>query len=486
MQNREHHGIEIEEVNHKDTDAFVVRLQDRLEAIKKVRTFRSTAEYCRKAYICKLPQSLVEISKRAAEPEMVSIGPYHRGKDTLLEFETHKWKLLISLLSRRKESRGVTDLGRLVATIKPLETKARSCYLEPIPMSSEDFVEMMVLDGCFIIDLLYQASRSEDTDIQITLDEGVDSHNLIIRMPWAIPVLIRDLLKLENQLPFFVLQKLFDLTKEETEGEHLNLLALHFFSLALPRSSESIQRAASLEPEHLLDLFHLSYRPTRWVSHAFRLGPSIRNFHEQSMACVTQLHSAGIKFRPPRGNIDRFFCIDFHGDMHAQLQKRTDSFLEINFKEGVLEIPQISVNDVTSTLFINCIALEQCCKRNFAFFSAYIAFMSCLISSAMDVALLCEEGIITHFSHSDLLVAQLFKSLGENVMLNVRESFLADEYRKLEAYRSSHWATLRRKYFSSPWSFISLISATVLLLFTAVQMVMAILSYLKQSSNVGK
>ncbi|GMP84614.1 hypothetical protein CsSME_00038073 [Camellia sinensis var. sinensis] len=79
------------------------------------------------------------------------------------------------------------DLRQLMKAMKGLESKARSCYSEPIPMSSKDFIDMMVLDGCFIVKLLHQVCGSQ----------GSENVN--------IPIFMRDLLKLENQLPLFVL-----------------------------------------------------------------------------------------------------------------------------------------------------------------------------------------------------------------------------------------------------------------------------------------
>ncbi|CAL5350777.1 unnamed protein product [Camellia sinensis] len=135
----------------------------------------------------------------------------------------------------------------------------------------------------------------------------------------------------------------------------------------------------------------------------------------------------------------------------------------------------MTINDFTSTVLINCVAYEQCYPRpDSKCFSEYIAFISCLINSSRDVTFLCEDGIISNFSYNDNHVANLFKMLGEHVVFNIRECYLKTE---LEAYNSSNWATLRRTYFSSPWSTISVVSASVLLALTAIQTITAILSY---------
>ncbi|GMP84575.1 hypothetical protein CsSME_00038043 [Camellia sinensis var. sinensis] len=352
--------------------------------------------------------------------------------------------------------------------MKELEREARTWYSEPIEMSSEQFIEMMMLDGCFIIELFQQVSESEDS---------VNANSLLFRKTWLIQILIRDLLKLENQLPFFVLERLFNLSIGNT-SDLLSLQALKFFNLALPRSLELLKNIKfhDLAKNHLLDLFHSSYLPCSISSCnssniQIRISPNLINlcpsshgsqeYHplsDQSMPCVTRLRLAGIKFMPQK-NIN-------------------GSFLDINFHKGVLEIPPITINDFTSTILINCVALEQCSPQGSSmYFSEYIAFMSCLISSGRDVTFLCDNGIITNFSYNDLQVAHLFRKLGEKVVFKIRGCYLSKQFREVEAYYSSNWATLRRTYFSNPWSSISVVSASVLLAMTTIQTIMAILSY---------
>lgn len=59
---------------------------------------------------------------------------------------------------------------------------------------------MMLHDGCFVIKFLRHLGKSE---------EVFDEDDPIFARPWLIPILIRDLIKLENQLPLFLLESLF-------------------------------------------------------------------------------------------------------------------------------------------------------------------------------------------------------------------------------------------------------------------------------------
>ncbi|ESR64157.1 hypothetical protein CICLE_v10010787mg, partial [Citrus x clementina] len=163
-----------------------------------------------------------------------------------------------------------------------------------------------------------------------------------------------------------------------------------------------------------------------------------------SLQCVTQLRRSGIKIKP----------------------RKAESFLDIKYEKQVLQIPSITTNDITSTVLINCVALEQCQERNIKYFSNYVSFMCCLISQPRDVALLGLDGVITNFSQDDQHVADLFNDLGKNTALNVRESYLWKVLHDVGAYYSSCWASM------------ILFSAFVLLMLTTVQSVMSVLSYL--------
>ncbi|XAR69727.1 hypothetical protein NMG60_11001430 [Bertholletia excelsa] len=173
------------------------------------------------------------------------------------------------------------------------------------------------------------------------------------------------------------------------------------------------------------------------------------------MPCVTQLREAGIKFVSRRNYV---------------------SFLDIKFDKGVLELPPITVCDLTTTLFLNCIAMEQCSEDTPSYFCTYIAVMSCLINSPRDVTSLFDDGIITNSSYNDTDVALLFKGLEENVPFNIRNCYLSKVFKDVEAYYNGHWSTLKRTYFRSPWTSLPVVSAVLLLILSGIQAIMSIIS----------
>ncbi|XP_068340456.1 UPF0481 protein At3g47200-like [Pyrus communis] len=433
-----------------DIGESAVDMQSRLEQNRReIPTTKNRSSVC----IYRVPPGLAGISPKAIQPEIVSIGPYHHGKKELSEFQSYKWWFLDRLLWRTK--RGLQDY---VKAMSRLEKSTRNCYSDHHELSVSDFVEMMVLDGCFIIELFRFVCESNDDDHVV--DENDREGNPILATPWLIPILTRDLLKLENQLPFSVLETLYDISRDQRKAAvPLVIQAVKFFSNSLLRPTEVLKNSRLLEPEHLLDLFRLTFLPLKGTSNDQYSSQKLYRPSSESIQCTTELRSSGIEFKA---------------------RKVADSFLDINFQNRVLYIPPLTINDFTTTFVINCLALEQCLQYSTGtWFSTYITFMSCLLTSTRDVKLLCSNGIIsTGFSQNDQNVAEMFRKLGEKAGFNIRDCYLSKQFRDVEAYYSSHWATFMRTYFSKQWSFITVFYAFILLVVTGGQTAMAIMSYI--------
>ena len=112
---------------------------------------------------------------------------------------------------------------------------------------------MMVLDGCFIVELLgiygkiykvhncmnsssiyclsfyFYFQKKKKINNTLFCRGGRDVKEPIFKTRWMLPTIARDLLTLENQLPLFVLQRIFELTTFKGKVTPLNKLALRFF-----------------------------------------------------------------------------------------------------------------------------------------------------------------------------------------------------------------------------------------------------------------
>ncbi|XP_071722120.1 UPF0481 protein At3g47200-like [Rutidosis leptorrhynchoides] len=258
-------------------------------------------------------------NKEAYEPRMLAIGPYHIGKDRLQAMEVHK-KIYFKLLLDRTGM----NLATLIYPMRILEKRACESYAEPVSFHSDQFVKMMLLDGCFILELMRK----------------------------------------------------------------------NFF-------------------KHVI---------------------------EENDVIFKELQVAGIDFK----------------------KSESHNLFEITFQNGVLEIPEILIDNRTETFFRNLIAYEQCSLYEIPIYVFdCIIVMDRLIKSEKDVELLRGQGIINNTLGNYEVLSKMFNKV--NVHCNKRWNF---------------WkAKLRHNYCNSPWALISVIAAAIILLLTFTQTDYSVLSY---------
>ncbi|KAK6235140.1 hypothetical protein SCA6_010477 [Theobroma cacao] len=427
--------------------------------------------------IFRVPESLVQINEKAYQPHIISIGPYHHGKEHLKMMQEHKWRFLGSLLHRIR--RHNVGLFNLFQAIKQMEDSIRECYSETIGMDSHGLIEMMVLDGCFIIELFCIVGRLAETN----LDDP------IFNMQWILSFLMRDLLRLENQIPFFVLRTLFELTVLGSGQEHIPSLArltLGFFNYMAQRPIEVLEKHNNLTGRHLLDLFRMSFLPpsseeasrnSNSSEEVSRNSTSIEETSRKSSSTeetstflqlipsARKLHLAGIQFKLGKG----------------------DSFLDVRFSNGVLQIPLLTIDDFTSSVFLNCVAFEQCYNHRSNHITTYATFMGCLINTPSDAGFLRDHKIIENYFGTDEEIARFFNNVGKDVAFDIEKSYLSKLFQDVnEYYRNDwhvRWAGFKHTYFDTPWSFMSALAALILLIFTMIQAFFAIYAYIRPLKN---
>ncbi|XP_031407005.1 uncharacterized protein LOC116215432 isoform X2 [Punica granatum] len=114
-------------------------------------------------HIFKVHHQLRAANKEVYEPVLVSIGPYYhdKRKSQLQYMEQHKLRYLQDLLKRKEEKEGPTEFDQIreyLGVLEELEDEARGYYADPIALEKNVFLEMLLLDGCFIIELFRKAA----------------------------------------------------------------------------------------------------------------------------------------------------------------------------------------------------------------------------------------------------------------------------------------------------------------------------------------
>ena len=194
--------------------------------------------------IFKTPTRLLELNEKAYVPDAYSIGPFHHGHPKFEETEKIKIKYLEGIISRSPSPE--TMLRDLINSVKHVEREARECYAGPIGYTPDEFITILVIDGCFIIELLRKSACKK----------AIEHNDPLFTTASMFGSLSRDLMLLENQVPWMVLERLFNLTGDLT-GNNVNAslieLVKYFVSsdlwIKLPSVHPPIQ-----EMKHILDV----------------------------------------------------------------------------------------------------------------------------------------------------------------------------------------------------------------------------------------
>lgn len=467
--------------------------------------------------IFKIPEHIRRLDERAYTPVVVPIGPFHHHPSQRESaMREHKWRCVRALLSRhngksklleclltlkaldedvrscysRKFSSNAQEMAEIMlldgcfiihlllkhAQKEKKEQKKGGKVIVEVNEEVKEGCEVMVKEkrkgkqasgtgsgkrvrgelGCMIEnmeELEDFLSKQEIVELENRKDHEKIKGPLEAGL-FTVKVVLYDLLKLENQIPFFIIKTLFDLLIPEDDGINLPQRVLNLFCDIQPRQSKSFEIPSIDSIHHLLHLFHSSriFRPQKQQQE--------KASGREWIPSATELRRAGVKFRKAAAETN---------------------FLDITFKNGRIEIPPLRVTDHTRSIFRNLIAFEQCYEDAMTYVTTYAVFMDCIIDEAKDAQLLHLKGILVNRLSTDKALAGLFNQLCNQIHYSPN-NYLADMFVEVHNYYNSKFhkwrADFMRNYFSSPWTIISVIGAVFLLLMTIEQSVLACFSYL--------
>ncbi|KAJ3683496.1 hypothetical protein LUZ60_013723 [Juncus effusus] len=457
---------EISEEENNSTAEIENFVQQRLNALPG-KHFTS-----RCAPISRLPARFREAVKTYYEPILVSIGPYHHDKQELQAMEERKWWSLRDFLGRNDR----VKFHDYFKEIRALELLARMYYSEIVYMPSNDFILMLILDGCFILEYFLKLEFQEIGALPFLTG-------------WNISSLPTDMFLLENQVPLFVIHKLFDtnvgssqpckgpcpllklIFKYVTQHTIYNQMTLpkepcssffhllHFYracmvamsdleveqsKLALMNQSLSLgtetlsrlkswfswrqKRAEECDEEESLkgdeSVEEESAEKNRAIKGGSKEGkrvieePSVTTrLRDIVIPCMSELCEAGVTFKRKKGARHMF---------------------DISFNNGIMEMPLMEINYAKKIIISNVVAFEQ--SQPFlvsTIFTSYLGFMDELVNTEKDVALLQQCGILDNFSRNAVETADFFnQDLAE---LNYNDHYFLDLYIKVRTYSDSTW-----------------------------------------------
>nr|XP_018676075.1 PREDICTED: UPF0481 protein At3g47200-like isoform X1 [Musa acuminata subsp. malaccensis] len=395
-----------------------------------------------------VPPYIRNLNCHAYKPHIVSFGPYHHGDPDVMPMEEHKDRALTRFLKRANKS-----LQDVMTAIEEVVQQLRGAYQSLDGKWAEDkrFVHLMILDGCFMLEIIRVATKKpDDGGHGYEMDEPIfsDHGNL-----YTVPCIKRDMMMIENQLPLLVLYKLVFVEGGRNCVKVVNELVLKFWGKPSTVEEEHLLLE---ERRHLLDLLRLSRLVKRSSTDNSRGRTNRRKV--SNIRSAFELREAGIHFRKSNSN----------------------SLLDIEFKHGVLSLPNLTVDDNTEYMFLNLMAFERLNVGTGNEVTSYVVFMDSIIDSAKDVSLLQSKDIIENAFGSDEAAAELFNRLSKDVVIPP-QGILGDVYGEVKYYfgrrRNRWWANLKHTHFSSPWSLLSLVAAIVLLVLTVLQTIYTLLQF---------
>ncbi|KAL4033908.1 hypothetical protein IC575_007026 [Cucumis melo] len=468
--------------------------------------------------IYQVSKELREMNDKAYAPQFISIGPFHhRTRNDLIANEHYKLQGFNNFLHRINNYEQIESSKEFVKKCHGWVKEAWNCYAEPINMNEEEFVLMMLVDACFILEFFilliddhYGGDYLFEADQIFQIQDMVD---FSFYRGVFFEILI-DLIKLENQVPFFLLQNLFDLMPKHDvpmfpsliditseiltwfgfvgkykindlyhkKPKHLlDFLSFYFFPL-LPnddhiRFKQNERKNSDQNNNNLLRFFRPLF-PAHWLkknNDSFGV-PSLccfsnkeaetrekdsENYFRLSPPSITELCEAGVTIKAA---------------------KREDlCFMNIGFKNGVLEIPCIDIDCTFEVVIRNVIAFDQYPAGNEKMYAIhYVLFLDDLINTEQDAHLLTKAGIIINtFGGSDKDITEMFNRFSKFVTFPICSHF-DDINKALRMHCNGRWnmakASLKHNYFNTPWAIISFGAATFLIILTILQTIFSAIS----------
>ncbi|KAG6522062.1 putative UPF0481 protein At3g02645 [Zingiber officinale] len=223
--------------------------------MKQLRTPERESVEAIQATIFRVPDNIRRTNADSFEPKMVSLGPYHHGKQRFRATDGRIKLPNATNFFKRTIRMDMEIVERTVERFKEWEPHLRCVYSEQINMTSNEFVAMMMLDCTFVAEFLREQAAK-------WYGNGTQEKDYLWK--WAAPSIVHDMLVAENQFPLGPLLYLFNqCTDDSLHHPPLTEFLCHDLMLQIHRNLSSPSTLASTSNvssfkanSHLLHLFH--------------------------------------------------------------------------------------------------------------------------------------------------------------------------------------------------------------------------------------
>ncbi|XP_059063736.1 putative UPF0481 protein At3g02645 [Cryptomeria japonica] len=389
-------------------------------------------------------------------PEVISFGPYHFRKNYVRGDDTEPLKSDVARKMHLGIIRdgGLTKARGLELVVEDFESEEiqkiiKKSYAEEIELCSVVFAWMIVRDACFLLEVLHRFGKDEDQEeiVPVFIDTVLSRkrhHPLLTEI-------VKDMLKMENQLPLWALEKIRLCIKGSNAEVWFESALKHLSPI---RVAEGRKREYHMKESHILQLLHdyivdrqddassenqsagcgikdfnlnkimPSSIRIKWLfallffpvfvilfilgiifvilhfikNHIFDILYSIMNClssredetEEVHVPSIGELRRGGMKFKKLEGGISQ---------------------IKFNKKNSTLYLPQFKVDERSEVILKNLIALEICSREEQKPITRYAILMNDLVDTNQDVGLLRCEDIIIGKLGNDTEIANLWNSM---------------------------------------------------------------------------
>ena len=239
-----------------------------------------TAECC----IYRVHQRLRQVKEEAYTPKLISIGPFHHDKEELRDMEALKLRYYIEFC--RRTGTEPRDIGSI---IEKKEQKIINCYDGSLDMSNENILQIILVDSIFIIEYFARDTAGGENE-----NNNMGQWSKTVRNPWLKAHIMLDLILLENQIPFFILHKLYKkFFRRNCEDSFFKLACEYFWKYLF---SQEKQKLPEKEVKHFTDLIRYIYYPSNP-----KIGDPVSYVHSS-----TKLYETGVRFeKTEEGRFDK-------------------------------------------------------------------------------------------------------------------------------------------------------------------------------------
>ncbi|KAJ4773071.1 hypothetical protein LUZ62_057328 [Rhynchospora pubera] len=397
--------------------------------------------------ISRVPAFIRDTHEDLYQPQMVSIGPYHHNGQKFGTMEKHKHRYLRDFLERNTQ----VDIGTYIHAMHSLKDRARDYFTENISLSDDQFVQMLLFDGCFILELAVKLEN--------------DQQDSFFLAEWDHKNLFSDLLLVENQIPFFILEILYAISKgingtreSPVDSDLKSLLVNNLFVTKCSWVNGPWDGPIS----HLLHLYHKISLPN----------PEI------TIPCSAQRQISS-RIIPPATELLHFnFRLRKQGSIN-------DCGVTLEF--DVIKIPQLIIDSTSQTLLTNLLAFERGLEVMNRRWTGLMVMMNCLVKNKRDYEILQERGIVINLLPSDDDMMQFFSQLSKQLTSDFSYHYYSDLFEKVslkcDGTFRKYRARLVRDYFRDPYISVMFIYSYIILTVSAVQAAVAVLTYYSQRSK---